>query len=252
MNSDKDRKALIVEQFIELERKYTGLRLCEDFPGRWVIRGKLSVKAVHSETFNASFDILIKLPKDYPESPPGVQETGGRIPKDYHTMYDGTLCLEAPTKIKLVFSQSPTLLHFVDKLLVPYFYSFCYKEQFGVLPNGEYSHGATGILKSYCELFEVNEIPKVFGLLKILADDNYVGHLPCPCGSRKKLRDCHGKVLRDISDVQSSKEILAYVLYILDGLSEAQKNELPRDVLPKALLKILDKKFSRKRVLEKR
>ncbi len=245
VTTEKDNKLLILDQFNELKEKYTGLNLSEDFPGRWAIRGVLDFKIIHEITIEDSFDLLIKIPRDYPDSPPSVQETGGRIPKTYHTLYDGTLCLESPVNVKLVFFRKPTLLNFVDKLVVPYFYNFLYLQKYGKLPAGEFSHGPMGILESYLELLKVSEIPQVFGLLKILADNSYRGHIICPCGSGKKLRDCHGTTLRELANIQSSEEVSLYVLYILKGLSEVQKKGLHRELLPKVF-------FRQKKVLEKR
>jgi hypothetical protein len=51
--------------------------------------------------------------------------------------------------------------------------------------------------------------------LKILADDNYRGHMSCPCGSNIKLRNCHGNIVRELQNFQSPGEYLNESVSIL-------------------------------------
>lgn len=148
------------------------------------------------------YELEITIPSDYPRKIPTVNEVKGKIPKNFHCNPDGTLCLETPLKIYKIFRKCETLKNFIDKLIVPYLYSFSYYKKHGNLPYGEHKHGAEGILEDYKKEFGVNGNFKALKLLQILAEDSYRGHHLCPCGSGKKLRDCHIKNILLIKELK--------------------------------------------------
>ena len=234
-----NRESLITQQFEELIQKFPNLRLCEDSPGQWVIRGKLSFSAsFQNVSIEDTFLVMIVLPKDYPQSPPVVQEAGGRIPADFHQNPDRTLCLGIPIEVRQRFKKEPTLLAFVEKLLIPYLYSYSYFEKYGKIPFGEFAHGGKGIREYYQELFKTDDIYIVLELLKIMANGSYRGHHLCPCNSGKILRKCHGPlILRFIKEYP--KEIFSRdFLYILINLEDKEKDYIMKEknfTIPRAL-----------------
>ena len=228
----------IQEQFTELVSVYAGLALCQDLPGEWVVRGDLSFSATYRDkTVEDTFVILMKLPLDFPDSYPSVQETGGRIPTNFHQFPERTLCLGAPAEVQTRFARAPRLLSFVNDLVVPYLYSFRYWQDHGEMPFGELSHGGRGILEYYQDLFGVENHSAALGLLKILADNTYRGHLQCPCGSGQALRRCHGAQLRNLITVQSSESFLVEMMAILNSLGSEEIRRLSRKYLPNRLLR---------------
>ncbi len=218
-----NKESLIKQQFKELSKIFPGLRLCEDKPGQWVIRGKLSFSASfqNNTTITDTFLVMITLPYDYPQSPPFVQETGGRIPADFHQNPDRTLCLGIPIELRQRFKREPTLLAFVKNLLIPYLYSYSYFEKYGKLPFGEFAHGGRGIREYYQELFKTDDIYIVLELLKIMAEGSYKGHHICPCGSGKILRNCHN--LKELVKNYSKGLFLRDFIYVLVSLNQKEK-----------------------------
>ena len=246
------KEALIREEFGELSEKYSGLRLCEDAPGRWAIRGMLSFSATFQDvTITDAFSILIILPQDYPNSLPTVQETGGRIPAGFHQYPDRTLCLGAPVEVWRRFKDDPRLVAFVETLVVEYLYGYAYFEKHGEMPFGELSHGAQGIREYYQELFETDNVQIVLALLKPMADGKYRGHLDCPCGSRKILRKCHGPSMLELMKDQPKKRFLSDVTNILYSLEKKDMESFNWDLLPKALKRELDEMAREKAKREK-
>lgn len=225
---DNGKETLIRLQFDELVKTHSRLVLSEDLPGRWVVRGDLSFNVTYENiTIEDAFSLLISLPRDYPQSPPTVQETGGRIPRDinHHVLpRTGNLCLGAPLGVRLEFRENPTLLHFVNELVVPFLFSFSYKERYGEMPYGELSHGYRGIFEYYQDLFGIKSQQAVLGLLKMLAEECYRGHLPCPCGSGKRFRHCHRELLRKIGTHQNQDEFLRDYLQCLTYLQESEQS----------------------------
>ncbi len=199
---------IVWDHFKELQNEFPNLVLTFE-SSRYYIRGALEFRAQFSnkELIAESYSIEIEVSDQYPYSLPVARELGGRIPKSFHTFTNGTLCLGAPIAIKMTFSKEPTLLGFVKTLLVPYLYSYSYREKNNeCMPYGELEHGAKGIIGYYLELFQVTSIDAVLKFLRAMAFNKIRGHLPCPCESGSKIRNCHGPKLVEIQKFQTSNE----------------------------------------------
>ena len=204
-----NNQRLIHEEFKFVKANYPDLNLLSKPDTSWDIYGDLHFLGTNSQRkIEDQYSVLILVPNTYPQKLPTVKEMGGRIPKDFHTNSDGTLCLGTPLLIKMKYYEEPNLLGFINNCLVPYLYGFSYMKKYGELPNGEFSHGIPGIIQHYKELFNSQSLTVIINLIKILAYNSYRGHKLCPCGSGKKLRNCHGKILLDLKKYQSSEEFL--------------------------------------------
>ena len=260
---------LVMNQMKEVQVQHSGLELV-------LTSGKLRICGIigfcmdhNSRTIEDTYQVEIHIPNDYPESPPTAFETGNKIDKSFeHFMTDGSLCLGAPLEIRKNFLQHKRLLRFINEQLIVYLFSYSYKRDYGETPFGELAHGGTGIMQYYQDLLRVDDHVAVLGLLKVLADDSYRGHLPCPCGGGSILRRCHGQQLRELSSVQSCEHFSQDVIAVLGSLSEndlkvvfdrslspciptrrrghrrhRKKNPIftDRDILPKSVLKEIDR-----------
>jgi hypothetical protein len=122
-------------------------------------------------------------------------------------------------------------------LLVPYLYNYsCYKHH-GKTPNGEWAHGAEGVLADYRERFNVQNDSDVPSLLRVLVEDIYRGHIPCPCGSNKRLRKCHGDILRTMKSTEY--DFTMDYLMILADLKKRQGLNL-KPYISKKIKSVLD------------
>jgi len=197
MITNEEKNNAIIQEISELIATYSGLSYWSDDNGNYIVFGKLIFKATYNEkSIKEEYDVEIIINDKYPDSLPSVKEIGHRIPRDFHQYKEeGLLCLGAPLDMKRQFNKKRTLLGFVENLIIPYLYSYSIKENKGIMPYGELSHGVEGILESYKELLGIDNDFVVLRFLKILSDDNYRGHIDCPCGSNKKLRNCHGNIL---------------------------------------------------------
>lgn len=202
--------ALIREQYDDLVDKGYHLSLVEGENGFFIVKGELEVSASHEKVdIKDSFLIEIFIPAEYPGKPPIAKEVGNRIPLKFHKYKDNSLCLSAPVEVRKVFAEYPSLIGFVEKLLTPYLYNFCIWEKTGIVPFGELSHGGKGILEYYKEKFGASTDVEALRILRILAEDSYRGHLPCPCESGNNLRQCHGNLLLEFRKYQSIQEFFA-------------------------------------------
>ena len=180
------------------------------------------------ETITASFDIELTIPRAFPNQLPRAKEIGGRIGTEYeHLNSDGTLCLAVPVEQRLVFFEQPTLLGFVDRLLVPYFYGYCFWRKHGYHPFDEAAHGREGILHHYIDTLDLPDSLAALSVICFLFEHGYRGHHNCPCGSGLKVRLCHGPALRALHDHHTPETVRYDFLAILGiRLAELEKGHI--------------------------
>lgn len=162
--------------------------------GRYVLDG-----IYENIPFYDEFDLEIKVPWEYPLIIPEVKERGKRITSSGYTHVFDTdnLCLGATCDLIDRIQSSSSLLDYLDSVIPSYLYGFLYFEKYGtVAPYGERSHRGVGLEEAYKERYGVFDSIRLYQLLGILGGaTRYRGHIPCPCGSGKKLRNCHGPAL---------------------------------------------------------
>ena len=187
-------------QIAELRESHKGLALVAETERETVLSGPLPFEASADgyASITASFEIDLLIPSLYPDDLPRVRETGGKIDGSYEHVYtDGTSCLAVPIAKRLIFSRQPSLLGFVNNLVIPYFYGYCHWKEHGEHPFGEQKHGVEGIVRHYVDTLELVDEVAALAVVLFLFEYGYRGHHDCPCGSGLKVRKCHGPILRD-------------------------------------------------------
>ena len=194
-------KQLILEQ---------AKRLLSVQPGLTVSETADALELLGSYTLDCSYqgvplydvyEIKIVVPWDYPTSFPKIWEVGGKVPREnngfMHVLADGSLCLGVIYDLISLITSDSELSHYVCPLLDSYLYSATYYREYGVVPEyGERPHGDAGIIEAYKERYQVSDEETLFSLLSYSAGMIcYRGHLPCPCGSGKRMRNCHGQII---------------------------------------------------------
>ncbi len=113
--------------------------------------------------------VKIEVPIDYPNHIPIVYDYSNTIPRKdvFHCYKNGILCLEHPVNIYSKFQCNKTLLYFVEKFVIPFYYNYHYKVKYGKYPYGDYSHHTMGTIEAIMEYFSIKEIldPKELILL---------------------------------------------------------------------------------------
>ncbi len=160
------------------------------------------------EVISESFEIELGVPNDFPESLPRVRETGGRIEADYkHRNPTGTLCLGVPVEQRRIFFEQPTLLGFVNRLVIPYLYGYCFFKKHGRHPFDEAEHGHEGILRHYIESLCLRDDLAALRVVCFLLEFGYRGHHDCPCGNGLKVRMCHGPALLKLRQTHNEQSL---------------------------------------------
>jgi SEC-C motif len=149
-------------------------------------------EASGKERLEDEYQIELSVPGGFPGSVPSVRETGGRIPPSFHKLADGALCLGSPTRLRLILSESPSILRFVERCVIPYLYGYSYFERHGILPFGELDHGDPGIRQDFASIFHIDQEEMVREFVRLTSmRKRHANKQPCPCGSQRRLGRCH-------------------------------------------------------------
>ncbi len=230
------------KQIAELNDVHKGLADIVEHNAETLLSGTLGFEASADglETISDSFDVELTIPHVFPDRLPLAKELSGRIGVDYeHCNPNGTLCLAVPIEQRRVFFEQPTLLGFVNKLLIPYLYGYCFWSKHGYHPFGEAAHGYEGILRHYIDTLDLPNPLAALAVICFLFEHGYRGHHPCPCGSGRIVRACHGPALRALHENHTRETVRADFWAIVSVyFTECDKGQIS---LPHSLCKQLDR-----------
>jgi hypothetical protein len=153
------------------------------------------------------FQIEMRFPEDFPNRPPTVRETSGRIPRtlDRHVIpTTGDCCIQVPDEWFLL-EDPESILNFLNGPVRNYFLGQSLVEAGEPWPFGERSHGVEGMYESYADILGVSDPGEIRRYLTYLSNSTIKGHWDCPCGSGKRLRNCHLASLRSLQSKVSPR-----------------------------------------------
>jgi hypothetical protein len=168
-----------------------------------VLAGTLEVYAQISgkAAITDKYQIELRIPQNFPREIPSVFETGGRVPRSYHKLQDGSLCLASATRLRLLLAEAPSLVSFVERCVVPYLYRYSYIQKYGVAPFGDLAHGPDGIREDLMSLFGVDQESAVLPCVRLVAmKKRHANKRRCPCGSGRRLGRCHNRSVNQLRD----------------------------------------------------
>lgn len=182
-----------------------------------------------------SYNIEITFDERHASFLPQVREIGGKIGRvaeernlpleDLHinSASDGSACLCFELEEKDHLPNGFELPTFFCRLVVPFFYGQTFFKKYNRWPWGDYSHGDLGAWEWYESQKEKptrDRVIKCIELLKkyrkwnlyrklLLRKSVMKGHNPCLCGSGKKIRNCHPKILQGLWRFQEDIRLLS-------------------------------------------
>lgn len=168
-----------------------------------VLAGTLDVNAQVSgrAAIRDTYQIELRIPPDFPRKIPLVLETGGRIPRSYHHLQNGSLCLGSETRLRLLLAEGLSLVGFVERCVVPYLYRHSYLQTYGEAPFGDLAHGVEGILEDLRLLFGADRTSAVLPFVRLVAmRKRHANKRVCPCGSGRRLGRCHNRSVNRLRD----------------------------------------------------
>ena len=222
-------KESAMQQIEHLLHVYDGLSIEKILDTKIVLMGHILVNrmALGYQLYKKYWaKIIIPLNSD---ALPYVIDIGNQIDKGYqHRYMNGQLCLETDASIRIYFSTGFNLEIWMRDFVETYYFSYEYYQRYGVFPFGERAHGIEGILQTYGECFNELDYAKVFRLMEFIRFGQYRGHLPCPCGSGKKTRSCHGEFIKKFFEDDNLKVIVQNdyrtIREVLDVYYEQSRN----------------------------
>lgn len=185
----------------ELLYRYPGLQLRPVKASQVIVAGVLafSAEAPGKDRIDDEYEVEIAIPERFPKWVPTVRETRGRIPPNFHKLDDGSLCLGSPTRLLLMLSESPSILAFVERCVIPYLYGYSHFVKHRTMPFGELSHRQEGIHEDLAAIFGIERVEAVRGFLRLASmKKRQANKQPCPCGSNRRLGKCHRLRVNDL------------------------------------------------------
>lgn len=178
---------------------HPGLDLVPGGGSEVVLAGELRFAAAGADAIvvEDSYTVEMRIPRLYPSRGfPRVFDRGGRIQPEYHHLTDGSLCLGAHTRLRLVALTTPRIGDFVTQVVIPYLYRFSYRERFGRAPFGELEHGNPGLANDLVAQLRMPRGTRADWLLEALAASRREANKrACPCRSGRRLGRCHNAVV---------------------------------------------------------
>ena len=197
----------------EVEKSYPNLHFYK-INGIVQIRGSFLLQHEGKELDRYLIEILI--PSDYPRSIPVVREIGDRIPKipDRHMNEKGDACLFLAEERWEAWPIGSSFTDFLQGPVHNFFLGQSLVERGEQWPFGSWGHGAVGIKEYYSRLLGTEDSQIILSYLSILSKKEIKGHWYCPCGSGKRLRNCHLSFLVDLSKKIPPEVVCRSLLYL--------------------------------------
>jgi hypothetical protein len=184
----------------ELLERYPDLRIVPCPDDTLVLGGDLHFRAFGptKEDLADTYHMELRVPLEFPRSNPTARECDGRIPPTFHKLEGDLLCLGAAIEIRMKLTLSPTLLTFVERLVIPYLFGYSYYEKHGTMPFGELSHGRHGILECLAEMFRSPSVERADEFVRLASmKKREANKESCPCRSGQRVGRCHNRIVND-------------------------------------------------------
>lgn len=189
--------------FLKMEILPSGTRINKVFALRTesaIVSGIYRLLIPDSQRY-LDYRIVVLLPDNYPRRIPRMYCNDRKLPIgniNRHIMSDGSACLGVNAEISQKWRYNSRIVPFLDEIVAPFLvWQTYYDEHRQPPPWGQRSHYDQGILEFYSELLGITAGHNVETFMKLLARKNHPkGHEECPCGTGRRLRDCHIEHIR--------------------------------------------------------
>ena len=203
---------------LNIHQQYPKLTYSESEDGVSNIFGELELNDDEGGLIDSYF-IRIQPTPDYPLRFPFVFETKGRIPVniDWHVFPDGHCCIKAIPEEIIICKHGITLLQFMTKQVVPYFFNQKYRELHGYFLN-ERSHGIKGSIEFFKDAFKTDNLKTIAKSLLFIKNRNEpIRTAKCFCGSEEKYRKCHRETFR-LLNLFNDEELNLYIQMVISAI----------------------------------
>jgi len=190
-----------IKQFDQVIKRYPDFKVVEKNDEKF-LQGELRI-VDENEVFWESYLLEIKTHPDFPYRFPKVYELSNKIPKiaDWHIYDDDhSCCIDVLPSEIIKCKYGLSLVEFIEKELIPYFFNQTHRRVEGYYVGGEYSHGPLGIYEFYANrLITGDDVRKTLSLLAYIVSNPRPNRSnKCFCGSGELFRHCHRGAYDDL------------------------------------------------------
>jgi hypothetical protein len=184
---------------------------------------------------NRTIDYRIALvtPPDYPDRPPMMFGDDPKLPMcdiDRHILPNCRACLGVYAEVTMHWKRGSNLVDFLKILVEPFLAWQAYYDAHGEEPPwGARPHGKPGTLQFYEELWG-KPLPEGFDVERFISllarKESPKGHEICPCGSGKRLRECHRALILDRWNQLDQRNVLSDLQAIHSDENKSSYNRI--------------------------
>jgi hypothetical protein len=184
--------------------------------GKVCLKGLFPVQAQDGSTIRR-YHLAMEFPVSYPEWVPDclmLESTVQHI-ADRHMDANGRACLCLPHEVPAYFPEGIRFETYAERLLTPWLVGQAYFDVHGRWPPWPTrDHGMDGIIQGFADLLGISDTAVIDRYARLLVRESPAkGHEVCPCGSGRKLRDCHEDLYRRSREAIPKPAIKMYRKY---------------------------------------
>jgi len=184
----------------------------EDSKGPVHLEGLFPVRT-KSGSILRQYRLLVVFPPNYPDWIPDsfMLEPSVEHIVERHIEKNGRACLCLPHEIPSILTGEIRFEAYFDHLLTPWLIGQAYYDEHDRWPWPTREHGKDGILQGFSDLLDIKDFNVVERYARLLIRKNPAkGHELCPCGSERKLRDCHSDLYHQCRECLPKEAINLY------------------------------------------
>ena len=201
-------KSKFEKDFVAVEESFPKLSYFWNSKSKhWIVKGELDICDIEGDYWE-SFNIIIGIPQSYPHCVPIVFESSKLIPRDidWHISQEGACCIDIEHRLIAMSRKGIKINSFIREKVYPYFANQLYKLSEEKYAGKEYSHHLDGIIQYYIEDLNLISPEIIIHFLERILSNSLIGrNKKCPCGSGKKIKDCHLDEIDTIKSIGKKK-----------------------------------------------
>lgn len=207
----KQNPELYKAEISAIRRRFPDVSI-EEKEGRIHLKGLFPVRTNSGSTLQ-QFRLHVVFPQNYPEWIPDSFMLEPNIERiaERHIEKNGRACLCLPHKILSILKGEIRFEAYFDHLLTPWLIGQVYYNKYDCWPWPTRNHGKEGILQGLSDFLNIKDLKIVERYVKLLVRKNPAkGHELCPCGSGRKLRNCHSDLYHQCRECLPNEAINIY------------------------------------------
>ena len=145
-----------------------------------------------------SYKIMITFPQNFPDAYPSLWVMEERLwcNLERHVIGHGLACFCLDHEYSQYMREPGDIESFLDALVRPWMLGQAYYDKFGKWPFPAWAHGDEAYYQLFGEYLGISDKKAIRNFIDLVTCERRVrGHVRCPCGSGKRIRNCHPDIV---------------------------------------------------------